>query len=525
MKKTFTIDISGIIFHIDDDGYNKLQNYLSALNSRFSNTDEGKEIIADIELRIAEIFQERISGSKQVVTLTDVEEMIKIMGEPEDFPDEDLEDKQPGEKFRVRTGKRIYRDPDNRILGGVCGGLGAYFGIDPIIFRIIFILLFIPFTSGMWIYLILWLIVPEAKTTAQKLEMKGEPVNVSNIERSIKDEFENVKENLKNIRKSERYKNAQSGLDRIIHLLISILHFMFKFIVAIIGIVFIIVGLGLLIGFAGSFIFENWGFSGMNIHSGLNLFADPSNITLGIIGLALVAGIPILSLIYVGLKIIFSIKANHKIIGITAFVFWIMGLFFLAFTAFNESENFRTYNRSVESVRLDDFPSDTLYLEVSANGHYYDEDYYTYWSDDLMIVAEDDKYKIYGEVDFDIVKNKTNNIEIKTIRKARGYNKKKAGQNAVNINYRWKQKDSLLILDPYFSIPDGEKWRNQDMDIILKIPVGKVVYMHRNMNRIITDIDNMNNMWDYEMPEKKWIMKPDGLTLLTDTHHTSITVP
>jgi len=512
MKKTFTINISGIIFHIDDDGYEKLKKYLSSINRRFSNTEEGREIIADIESRIAEIFQEKVNGSKQVITSADVEEMITIMGEPEDFADEGTEDRQSGEKFRVKTGKRIYRDPDNRILGGVCGGLGAYFGIDPIIFRIIFILLFIPFTSGMWIYLILWLIIPEAQTTAQKLEMKGEPVNISNIERSIKDEFDNVKENLKNISKSEKYKNAQSVFDKIISLFIAMLHFLFKLIVAITGIVFIIVGLGLLIGFAGSFIFESWGFSGLHIRSFFNLFAEHSNITLGIIGLTLVVGIPILSIIYGGFKLIFGIKANHKVIGITAFAFWIMGLFFLVFTAFFESRNFRTYNWSVKSVQLQDLATDTLYVEVTGNGDH-DKDHYTYWFDDFIIVEEDGKYNICGEAKFDIEKSKTDNYEITAICKARGHNKKQAQQNAGSIDYHWSQRDSLLILDPYFLIPDSNKWRNQDMDIILRVPVGKVVCLHRNTRHIITDIDNVNNIWDHEMAGKKWIMRPDGLSL------------
>ncbi len=90
----------------------------------------------------------------------------------------------------------MYRDPDNRILGGVCAGMGAYWGADPLIIRIIFVVATLIFLSGAIIYLILWVVLPEAKTTAQKLEMRGEPVTISNIGKAVKEEFENIKKKM-----------------------------------------------------------------------------------------------------------------------------------------------------------------------------------------------------------------------------------------------------------------------------------------------------------------------------------------
>ena len=95
------------------------------------------------------------------------------------------------------TTKRLYRDPDNRVLGGVCGGLGAYFNNDPLLFRILFIIIFFGMGSGLIIYLILWIAIPEARTTAQKLEMRGEPITIENIKKAVREEFENVKKNMK----------------------------------------------------------------------------------------------------------------------------------------------------------------------------------------------------------------------------------------------------------------------------------------------------------------------------------------
>jgi phage shock protein PspC (stress-responsive transcriptional regulator) len=199
MKKTLTINLAGLVFNIDEDAYFVLQDYLEKIKTYFSEEKEVDDIMHDIEIRIAELLGEKITPTKQVVTLQDIEEIIKIMGEPHEFGDPDKEKKST---YYRTSAKRVYRDPDNRILGGVCGGLGAYMGIDPIIIRIIFIVIFFGFGAGLLIYLILWIIIPEAKTTAQKLEMRGEHVNVSNIGGFVREEFENIKNSFKGKKKS-----------------------------------------------------------------------------------------------------------------------------------------------------------------------------------------------------------------------------------------------------------------------------------------------------------------------------------
>ena len=180
MKKTFTINISGTIFHIEDDAYEVLQKYLVNLKNHFGIDDEGKEIIADIEARIAEIFNEKSTVEKKVVTMEWVNEVVGIMGTPEDFAEEESGEDPVIEKQKRK--RSLYRDPDRRVLGGVCGGLGAYFNMDPVILRIIFAVLFL-ITSGaaLLAYLILWIAVPKATNTAQRLEMRGQEATVKNI--------------------------------------------------------------------------------------------------------------------------------------------------------------------------------------------------------------------------------------------------------------------------------------------------------------------------------------------------------
>jgi len=259
MKKTFTINISGSIFHIDEDAYEKLQRYLHMLNRHFGAVIEGQEILQDIEARISEVFMEKTSNKVEVITDAMVDELIVRMGKPEDFMesgDEETSEKaqpetnaQP-EGQRVR--RRLYRDGDNRVFGGVCSGMGAYFNIDLVIMRLIFALSFFligPFNLLM--YFILWIAVPKALTTGQKLEMRGMEATVSNIERSIKEEVNEVGENYHKFMNSKD-ENGQSRVDRFGDVVNSSFRVVVRVLVLVLGVLLIIGGIASLIGFVAS---------------------------------------------------------------------------------------------------------------------------------------------------------------------------------------------------------------------------------------------------------------------------------
>ncbi len=205
MKTTITINLGGLVFHIDDDAYEILNTYLIAVKKQFVSENECNEIMSDIEARLSELFTETLGQKRDVIMKDDVLKVIKIMGEPEDFMDEETTKESTGsasreskrKRMNYKSTKRLYRDPDDRILGGVCSGLSAYFNTDPIIFRILFILISLGMGSGLIIYIILWIVIPEATTTTQKLEMRGEAITIENIKRAVREEFENVKKNMK----------------------------------------------------------------------------------------------------------------------------------------------------------------------------------------------------------------------------------------------------------------------------------------------------------------------------------------
>jgi len=210
MKKAIRIHISGYIFNIDEDAYTELKNWLDKISNQYKNEKDGDEIINDIEMRVAELFMDKV-GNEGAVSVVEVASIIKTMGQPEEFEEisEDAKsDKQENQSFyekkKIRREKHLFRDDENNIIAGVCSGLGYYLGIDPVLIRLAFILTVFMGGFGVLIYIILWIVSPKATSTTQKLEMMGEPVNISNIEKAIKEEIEFFKEKFAKNRKHRR---------------------------------------------------------------------------------------------------------------------------------------------------------------------------------------------------------------------------------------------------------------------------------------------------------------------------------
>jgi len=195
MKITVSINLGGYSFNIDEDAYAELKRYLKNLELNFAGEESSSEILSDIETRMAELFRIKITSYKQVIDINDVRQAISVLGTPEDISDNDGPSSR--DKFSSPGYHRMYRDTDHRIIGGVCSGMGAYWNIDPLIIRILFVIFALGGGLGVLVYLILYIVIPEAKTTAQKIEMKGNPVNIHNIKDSVKKEFDTVRKNMK----------------------------------------------------------------------------------------------------------------------------------------------------------------------------------------------------------------------------------------------------------------------------------------------------------------------------------------
>ena len=199
MNKIFNINLGGYPFTIDENAYEHLNEYLATIHRHFRDSEGYEEITEDIEARLAEIFQERL-GNRPIVSLKDVQDAIVTMGTPEEFGAETLDDSEPSAKSSKRqykTGKRLFRNPEDEVIGGVSSGIAAYFGIaDPIWIRILFVVLTVTGGFGIPLYIILWAVLPKAETASDRLAMRGEPINVSNIGKIIEEEVEHFSEKM-----------------------------------------------------------------------------------------------------------------------------------------------------------------------------------------------------------------------------------------------------------------------------------------------------------------------------------------
>ena len=178
MKKVITVNIGGFCFVVEEDAYTRLDHYLKSFRATISNKQDTAEIMEDIEARIAEIFHETLKSSQQVVDMRLVNKVISQLGYPEGALHSE---EQRAAESSSKASKRLFRDPDNTMLGGVCGGLGAYFDVDLVLVRVIFLISLFFGGLSFWVYIVMWIVVPKANTIAEKLQMRGEAVTAENI--------------------------------------------------------------------------------------------------------------------------------------------------------------------------------------------------------------------------------------------------------------------------------------------------------------------------------------------------------
>jgi len=512
MKKTFTINISGTVFHIDDDAYERLNNYISQINNHFGNNAEAREIVEDIESRISELFQERVKNGIEVITIEQVEEIITIMGMPEAF-----DDTKEGEKVKEKPprlqGRKLYRDPDDRVLGGVCSGLGAYFNFDPVIIRLIFVLLvFLAAGSSLIIYLILWIVVPKASNTAQRLEMKGEEVNISNISKNIKEEIQDVKENYEKLKANNR---VRGRMDQAGNVLMSVLRAILKIFLVFFGVILVFTGIFAIIALVTSLFVTNefLGISpfGHGLPHYLDLFVSGNTLFWFWIGIGLTIGIPLILIAYLGTKLIFRFKSNNGVVGLSFFGLWVIGVILLIFTLVRGLSDFKSVSTTTKQEPFTT-KSDTLYLKLGADefSEYLDSNIDI---DGLRIASVNGKQLMLNEPRLDIIKSDTKDFSLVIKSKARGRDLDKAQVNAREITYKFTQQDSLLVFQPWFMLPDKSLWHKQEVDLTLKVPEGKTIFINSDMAKIIHDIKNTSDMWDSDMGGKYWTMKAEGLEL------------
>ncbi len=586
MKKNISINIGGIIFHIEEDGYEKLKNYLDSVNKYFSSFEDSKEIIEDIEGRIAEIFLSRLDDGKQVINQEDVNDLVSIMGTTKDFdaeietepveePEAETDEKSEDgsektesktqerklyrdSKRRVLGGvasglahyfgidpiwvrliiiatlilwflggfvlltyiilwiavpasnkleddkavKKLYRDTEDRVLGGVSSGIASYFGIDVVVVRILFVISIFLGGAGLIVYIILWIITPEAKSITEKMQMQGEPVTISNIE-------ENVKKSLKVEGEEENvfvkillfpFRLIAIIFKALGEVLGPLLKFFVEALRVVVGIFFVFLGfvcmisfsitLAVLLGIGGAM-------EGM-VHFGefpVQYVANSFS-TISVISAYIVAMVPSLGVALLGLRIIMRRAVVKAFVAWTLFALWIIGMIGLAFSVPMMVREF-TAEGDYKEERVFQVSEDTPTLRL--NDLLYDLDYdYRYQAIDLRLRGHQDSTYL---------------LDLRI--ESRGATRADARENARAITYNVKQDGNDILFDSDLTFEEGTKFRFQNVNATFYIPYGKIFRMDEDLEEILINTLHLNGYRSYQMEDNDWVFDRGGLNCVT----------
>jgi phage shock protein PspC (stress-responsive transcriptional regulator) len=588
MKKNISINISGIIFHIEDDGYDSLRKYLDSINQYFGSFEDSSEILADIENRIAEIFLSKLNEGKQVITLEDVNGLIATMGNVSDFKaaeeQEFVASEPKAEKREERSSaysqpsphKKLFRDQKRKILGGVCGGLGHYFSIDPVWPRVLFALLVIGSYGGLillyiilWIalpaseelddevsvkkmyrdtekkvlggvasglaaffgaditlirllfvvfsfigglglilYIILWIALPQANTITEKMEMQGEPVTLSNIESSVKKSLNEKDEEESTLAKVVLFplRAIAAVLTALGNALGPIVKLFFELLRVVIGLAILATGLAFLVSivitfgiflglFSTSILPEYWGSDIQGLAFPMDAIRNTFPVWSMIAALVVVL-IPSIGILLSGASILAKRSFFKSAVGWSMLGLFIMGVLVLSFTVPKMIYSFKEEGE-YKAEKVFDVKGKTPVLKMSEVGL---DDYNM---TDLTIKGYDGK-------------------EIKLVQRfrAQGTTRKSGAENAQMVDYKVVQQDSVITFDSNMTFKKEAKFRAQRLDMELFIPIGQTFVIEEELWRLID-----NNHWDYDGYRdsnfnKTWKMTDHGFECVNCTEPT-----
>jgi phage shock protein PspC (stress-responsive transcriptional regulator) len=539
MNKTISINLSGMLFNLEEAAYNQLLKYIQTIKNYFSAAEGRDEIIGDIESRIAELFQERLKN-KQVILEQDVADVIEIMGKPEVYAEEAETDVNTAanestnfsqENAYSKEKRRLFRDPDEGMLGGVCVGVGHYLGIDPVWLRITFLVGLFFFGSGPLLYLILWIALPKAETTAEKLQMRGEAVTIESIEKKIKEEFERINKKageftegasrtLRDKKVGSRATNFLNELfEAILNFIRNLIRWMgrsFGVFLFVLGIVFFITWLTTVIGQGQAISFnDDEGVSSFSLKAFMSaFFANDKHVNIAAIGLALFLLAPVVALLIAGIKLIFYPRfKNVNWPGAVNGAIFTIGLILCIVAAVLLTNQFRAKGKILESVPFAIQDADTLYVKPNMDNTVNLKQNLSldHWS----FYFNDGDELITGRIKLNVV-NAGNENNYMTIEKlARGEDKKIAIKSAGQINTYVKENGNELVFNSNFNLKDGEKWRGQRVTYVLHLKENQIVKFDKNMIDLLWDIPNVQNLDGEEMRGETFKMTKEGLTCLS----------
>ena len=510
MNKTTNIHLAQTLFSIDENAYSLLKDYLDKLERLFKKTEGAKDILEDIEARIAELFTGLKKDELYVISVEDIEQVIETLGTPEDLAEEE-ETNEPSSSYN--GSKKLFRDPDDRFLGGVAGGLSHYIGLDSIWFRLIMLVLFFSSVGGVvLVYILLWILIPEAKTTADKLMMKGEPVNVANIKKKIKEEIDQVGDKVKDVdyenlgnqlkKKSKNFSDLVLKLIRGIVKLLTLLIGVFLLFMS--SIVLLIIFLSSIVGSVFSAIVPQ-----EIMQFGLSL--DIPLFILGFFAL-LIVGIPFIFLFTLGLQLLAQNKSVlSRLTRLVLLGLWILSLITLIVFGIIESKSFAISAKSTQQISWEQQTQDTLKIYLNED-HKYDETVTMFNHFTLVEDETGDKFRLDNNIRLWIGDNNNDVLEMTLDKNARGWNLSKATKNTEVIDYSIDYYDNQLLIDDYWLSPISHKNNPESVRLKLTVPEGKYIYIDNDLGPYLSrKIKNDRNYYRKRLAGHLWQMRAGEL--------------
>lgn len=515
MNKIISINIKGQLFQIDEEAYQELNAYMERLKFHFRKEQGWQEIVDDFETRMFEMFRQE-PGINGFITKTHVAQVIGVLGDPTQFDADATNDFAPIPVQNQR--KRLYRNPDDRWLGGLCSGLGYYFNVETLWLRLLFLILFFGFGTGLLLYLILWILVPEAKTTQDKMEMRGESISIENIERNIREEFERIKKNFN----AEDAKNVANRVGKTVGLKTeSVARGMASVFSKLLGVFFILIGASMVIAFGVMLIvLSKTGLLFSEYPMLTALFDDASLALLFRICCVALVVAPAIALVVAGYRLLFSI-AQKPWLGKLMGSIWLgslVGVVVMIVYLLNNWQSKAEQKDEVvmlagNSISIENLPT----LERNELRYFWGIRPWANFEGGYALQSD----SIYRPVRLIINQSNDSMARLKVFKSAFGKDETHANQNAQLIKADFVFENGKLMINPLMGISLAHTWRNQQLTYELELPIGFEVMLNDQLpSYFLQDLDPLHQHPSYKLPGAQLKMTADGLQIeLTETQN------
>lgn len=471
MNKTVSIHLQGIPFILEEQAFDCLNTYLQQLKKVLQKEEGSDEILQDIELRMVELLQQQLTPFKQVVELAVVEQIIEKLGKPEEFTDESMPNNASTLSEEIPIEKRLFRDGDRAMIGGVCAGVAAYFNLDVVIVRAIYIFTFLTFGIGFLFYIVLWAIIPLAKTSSDKLRMKGQQVNIENMKSELEDAANRLKKGAKDLKTNTGIQSTVGGVLRIISVIIGIWSILFGTGIFVVALVFFFVNPDIIPAQLNGRFMSFQDFGGL-------LFESSSHESYFYLGIALISIALVAQCYLFGIRLITQFKATYLKVFTAVFgVTLVAGVVLVSLGGVQIGRSMAIYGEVEKEIAIIS-GSDLNIEQKSIEGQFIDGYKIKSNGDEGVITIKNGRVYLRG-IELVYTQSSDSLFHIKQINDAQGRTHESALKKARNIRCAYDFQDNHMLLETMYSFPTSDKFRDQNVKFMIAVPSGGTIIYNK----------------------------------------------